>query len=274
MYLSGFCCSVVVFCSEWFPNTRYTPQKKPNKYFFIFASGFCFAVWKRGLTPKFSHFLYCYIKLAFFLTFYVSGSCFRKLAVTIVSDSSFFETLSHWASWSNMCIICNCMAVLLIEHTLYACISPESVVQMFFSHTVHEMQNGGFWKTQRRTKSIGNTKILLTDLENKMKAIILDVGTGSSPFYINLVYMVNCFIVFIYKRTVMNGTSPRQIPVHIIMSLANKYSYILEIFIWSCYLLRERRCGRVVKTPDRKAIGLNPCSGSNGLLTLSGGGLT
>ena len=107
--------------------------------------------------------------------------------------------------------------------------------------------------------------------KNKMKAIILDIRTGSSPFYINL---VNCFIVFINKRTVMNGTSPRQIPMHIIMSLANKYSCNLEYFIWSCYPLRERRCSRVVKTPDRKAVGLNPCSGSNGLLALSGGGLT
>ena len=36
--------------------------------------------------------------------------------------------------------------------------------------------------------------------------------------------MINRIMVFNYKHTVMNGTSPRQIPVHILMSLANKYS--------------------------------------------------
>ena len=43
---------------------------------------------------------------------------------------------------------------------------------------------------------------------------------------------VNCMIVSIHKRTVMNDrTSPRQIPVHIVMSLANKYSCNLVIAI-------------------------------------------
>ena len=30
-------------------------------------------------------------------------------------------------------------------------------------------------------------------------------------------YIVICIMVSVYKRTVMNGTSPRQFPVHILM---------------------------------------------------------
>ena len=41
-------------------------------------------------------------------------------------------------------------------------------------------------------------------------------------------YKADRIIVSIYKHTVMNRMSPRQIYVHILMSLANKYSCKLE----------------------------------------------
>ena len=43
--------------------------------------------------------------------------------------------------------------------------------------------------------------------------------------------MDNGIIVSIYKRTLMNGMSPGQIPVHILMSLANKCSCNLLILL-------------------------------------------
>ena len=52
--------------------------------------------------------------------------------------------------------------------------------------------------------------------------------------------MVDCVIVSIYKRTVMNGTSPRQIPVHILMSLANKCCCNLILFKRARERERER----------------------------------
>ena len=39
-----------------------------------------------GFSPNFAHVLYCQIKLAFFLTVYLFGSCFRMLAAILVSD--------------------------------------------------------------------------------------------------------------------------------------------------------------------------------------------
>ena len=47
-----------------------------------------------------------------------------------------------------------------------------------------------------------------------------------SNFYTWLIALV---IVSIYERTVMNGTSPRQINVHVLMSLANQYSCNLAV---------------------------------------------
>ena len=48
-----------------------------------------------------------------------------------------------------------------------------------------------------------------------------------------LLYLVICIIVSIYKRTAMNGTSSRQILVHSLMSLANKYSCNSVVFTCS-----------------------------------------
>ena len=44
----------------------------------------CFGGLKRGLPRKFTYVLYCHIKLAFLLTVYVFGSCFRMLPVVCV----------------------------------------------------------------------------------------------------------------------------------------------------------------------------------------------
>ena len=43
--------------------------------------------------PENLHVLYCHVKLAFFVTCYVFGSCFRMLAVILVSDFLIFFIL-------------------------------------------------------------------------------------------------------------------------------------------------------------------------------------
>ena len=43
--------------------------------------------------------------------------------------------------------------------------------------------------------------------------------------------MANCITVSNYNRTLVNGTSPRQIPVHILMSLEKTYSCNVQLCV-------------------------------------------
>ena len=47
-----------------------------------------------------------------------------------------------------------------------------------------------------------------------MRAVVYSAKIRLCYFFM---HTVNCIIVSIYKHTVMNGTSPRQLPVHILV---------------------------------------------------------
>ena len=62
----------------------------------------CLRFKEKGPSLKFCLFLYCRVKLVFFLTVYVFGLCFRALAVILVSDYFsgyvifYFSEQSEW----------------------------------------------------------------------------------------------------------------------------------------------------------------------------------
>ena len=64
--------------------------KYPTSHFSMFNC--CFAAWKRGHTPNM--YRSCSVITAFFLTFYVFGSCFSTVAVILLSDFFWLQKVS------------------------------------------------------------------------------------------------------------------------------------------------------------------------------------
>ena len=71
----------IVFSTSETQDTQGIPQLKPDKFIFIFNRSTVVLLLENGAYPENVCILYCQIKLAVFLTFYVFGSCFRMLAL-------------------------------------------------------------------------------------------------------------------------------------------------------------------------------------------------
>ena len=89
--------------SNSLPNTRSTTQQKPDKHSSIFSPFNCCLIvvlsLVKGAYPEHLHVLYCHIKLAFFLTFYLFGSC---IIIEHATDDGRHSLLSNAASYIHL----------------------------------------------------------------------------------------------------------------------------------------------------------------------------